>query len=160
TINGEPVAAFWIRIDEERADFDFWARQVAAMKPDEQFRAVAEELKKRNKGLNGKPKPETDNGAIVGLTFTADEVTDLVAVRALPALASLTCAGAGKDRSKLTDIGPLKGLSLTRLNLSNTGILTLSPLKGMSLIELNCNATAVADLAPLKGMPLEELRCH
>lgn len=57
----------------------------------------------------------------------------------------------------LTDLSPLHGLPLTKLNVSGTQVSDLSPLKGMPLKEININATSVTDLSPLGGLKLERL---
>ena len=59
----------------------------------------------------------------------------------------------------ITDLAPLKGMPLTRLELTGAdGITDLTPLKGMPLTLLDLrNADSITDLAPLKDMPLMRL---
>ena len=59
--------------------------------------------------------------------------------------------------AELTNILPLRGVPLTRLNLSDTKVSDLTPLKGMPLRYLNLSKCPVDDIDPLSGMPLEEL---
>lgn len=84
------------------------------------------------------------------------------------------------ERTRVTDISPLKGLPLEELYLSYTNVKDLSPLTGMPLNKLNVmdtrvtdisvvqtmdadgltlwlNDTKVKDLSPLKGKSLESL---
>lgn len=58
---------------------------------------------------------------------------------------------------ELRDIGPVAGLPIVKLDLSQTGVEDLSPLKGMALRELNLWDARVTDLRPLRGMPLRVL---
>lgn len=61
----------------------------------------------------------------------------------------------------ITTIAALQGLPLTSLVLQCTHVTDLSPLKGMSLRRLGlCSSRKVSDLAPLAGMPLESLSIH
>lgn len=58
----------------------------------------------------------------------------------------------------LQDLGPLRGMPLTDLDLTATGVRDLSPLKNMRLNRLVCDQMKdLDDLAPLKGMPLTQL---
>ena len=61
--------------------------------------------------------------------------------------------------ARITDLTPLKDMSLTRLNLSGAVSITdLMPLKGMPLTRLNLSfADGITDLTPLNGMPLTQL---
>ncbi|MCS6852983.1 MAG: tetratricopeptide repeat protein [Gemmataceae bacterium] len=54
----------------------------------------------------------------------------------------------------ITDLAPLRGMLLTRLDIGNTRVSDLSPLQGAALTWLNCYGTQVSDLTPLKGMPV------
>ncbi|OPZ27143.1 MAG: Internalin-A precursor [Lentisphaerae bacterium ADurb.BinA184] len=59
----------------------------------------------------------------------------------------------------MADLAPLKGMPLTRLDLSRVPATDLSPLHGMPLQSLQLTGTAVRDLTPLAGAPLERLAC-
>jgi len=142
------------------AAFDAWCKQVAAMTPDEQVKAVSDDLKKRNPGFDGKVTPTVENGVVVGLEFVTNDVTDIAPVRALPALRSLKCAGSGPGKGRLADLSPLKDMKLTFLDCGWTKVSDLSPLKDMKLTTLYCGDTKVSDLSPLKGMPLTTLWCN
>jgi hypothetical protein len=56
------------------------------------------------------------------------------------------------------DLSPLKGMSLTTLNLRECSVQDLTPLKGMPLTFLHLGVCyRVQDLTPLKGMRLKTL---
>ena len=153
--------------------------RVAALPADEQVKAVADELVKRNPKFDGAVKPTYENGVVVGLEFLTDEVTDIAPVRALAGLRTLNCAGhEGKGRladlsplkgmkltslncfgTRVSDLSPLKGMKLTYLMVYNSKVSDLSPLRGMKLTYLDCGGSGVTDLSPLKGMPLDFLYC-
>ncbi len=177
TINDKPAAAFYKPLE----DFEAWAKTVRALPPAKQLDAVSAELKKRNPGFDGKVTPKKEGGAVTGLEFAADKVTDLAPLRELGRLKALDCAGSASGKSKLSDLWPLKDLKLTTLRCGNTPVADLAPLKGMPLTRLECAGTAVADLealrgmkltllaiggtkvsdlGPLRGMPLTSLNCH
>jgi hypothetical protein len=115
-------------------------RAVAAMPPDRQVHAVTAKLKELNPDFHG------EMNYAVGITrvveeygFKTDNVTDITPVRALTGLSILRCAGSAPGKGKLTDLSPLKGLKLTRLQ---------------------CQWNPTQDLSPLLDMPLETLLCN
>ena len=114
-INRKPAADFWKEVDAQRAEFDAWCKQVAAMSPDEQVDAVKAELKKRNPDFDGAVNSAYENGAVVGLAFLSDKVTDLAPVRALAGLQTLKCSGSNLGKGRLADLSPLKDMQLTSL---------------------------------------------
>ncbi len=61
------------------------------------------------------------------------------------------------DLSKrpISDLTPLDGLKIGKLNLAQTGTRDLAPLRGMPLRELILADSLVTDLAPLIGAPLQ-----
>jgi serine/threonine protein kinase len=158
TINDQPVAAFWKRVEAEGEVFELFRQRVAGLTPDEQVKEVADRLKVRNPGFDGKLEPRIDNGAVVELAFPTDAVVDISPVRALPKLQRLdlrTYSGKGK----LADLTPLQGVPLTCLRLGGCPqVRDLSQLQGMKLTELDIGGCVqVQDLTPLQGMPLESL---
>lgn len=56
--------------------------------------------------------------------------------------------------TQVSDLSPLKGMSLKNLGLRDTPVENLKPLQGMPLNALNLLRTKVKDLSPLKGAPL------
>ncbi|HVS37371.1 MAG TPA: serine/threonine-protein kinase [Gemmataceae bacterium] len=144
---------------EDAAALAQWARDVAALPAERQEDAVTAELRRRNPGFHGEVKCTVANGAVAGLDFLSDQVTDLSPLRALPGLTDLSCRGSGEQTSRLSDLSPLKGLPLTTLDCSNTAVADLSPVKEAKLTRLNCSLTRVGDLTPLKDMKLTSLDC-
>jgi len=55
------------------------------------------------------------------------------------------------------DLGPLRGLPISVLNIEKTSVTDCSPLAGMQLTALNINSVKAADYSFLRGMPLERL---
>jgi len=63
-----------------------------------------------------------------------------------------------QDQKQITDLQPLKGFMLQRLQLSNgPSISSLEPLRGMPLHDLSMGPSDVKDLEPLRGMKLASL---
>lgn len=62
-----------------------------------------------------------------------------------------------QDNRELTDISPLKGLPLVKLNLSGTKTGSISSLSGMQLTWLSLAGTNVSDLSPLSSSNLTYL---
>lgn len=162
-INNKPAADFCQEVDADQAaakkpraceapGFEQWVKQVAALPAEEQVLAVAAKLRELNPGFDGGLVPTLDNGVVVGLKFPADKVTDISPLRALSGLKLLDCASGG-----LSDLSPLKGMSLALLVIDNTYVADLSPLQGMKLVNLSCYSANVADLSPLKDLPLSVL---
>jgi Leucine-rich repeat (LRR) protein len=143
---------------------DDWMKEVAAMPPDRQVKAVMDKLQELNPGFDGKETHAFDDAgaAVTELNFCTDKVTGISPVRALTRLQQLRCTGTGIPEApgQLNRLSALKGLKLTLLDCSCNGHLSsLDPLKGMPLTELHCNQTKVSDLSPLKGMKLRVLMC-
>ncbi|MBM4042735.1 MAG: hypothetical protein FJ290_29965, partial [Planctomycetes bacterium] len=67
--------------------------------------------------------------------------------------------GLGLNGRHVSDLSPLKGLRLRRLECRDNHLSDLSPLAGMALEELDCSDNEIADLSPLRGMPLKLLDC-
>ena len=63
------------------------------------------------------------------------------------------------DRTRVSDLSPLKDMKLMVLNCGGTRVSDLTPLKDMKLTFLWCHETKVTELSPLRGMPLREIRC-
>jgi Leucine-rich repeat (LRR) protein len=131
-----------------------WVEAVKAKSPEEQVRAVAEELKRRNPGFDGKVSPEFGkDGQVTTLNISGAAIGDLTPVRALPRLEVLDFVGKGAD-GPLLDLSPLEGLPLVSLILTDCKVAHLAPLEGMPLRRFGCVRTPVKDLSPLKGMQL------
>lgn len=139
-----------------------WYAETVILPAHEQVRAVSEKLRELNPDFNGDVKPTIVDGVVVGLELLTDDITDILPVRALPGLKSLTCVGTytTKSNGRLANLTPLRGIKLEKLAINyNEQINDLSPLEGMPLELLHCGRTNVTDLGPLKGMPLVVLIC-
>ncbi len=108
-------------------------------------------------GSNGPPKVE--NGVVTHCGYNSDAVTDISPLRALVGLNSLWCVGRTVGKSKLSDLSPLRGMKLSKLNISTSDVADLSPLQGMPLERLECLYSPITDLSPLEGMRLTYLNC-
>jgi serine/threonine protein kinase len=97
-----------------------------------------------------------DGSCALDLSEAGNAVSDLTPLQGLP-LSRLNLSSCGLVR----DLTPLKGMPLTRLDLSRCSLVRdVTPLQDMKLIALNLTGTQVADLTPLKGMPLATLHLH
>src|SRR5262249_10263841 len=88
TGNGKPASEFWQSFDAERAKFDDWCKTVAAKAPDEQVKAVTDELVRRNPGFVPGPKDigsKFEGGVVTQFWYFSPVVEDLTPVRAFPA---------------------------------------------------------------------------
>ena len=135
-----------------------WLKSVAAMKADEQVKAIVAELKNRNPDFEGNVKHRVDkDGFVSELQIFSGNVTDLLPVRVLPRLLSLGCNQSAKEKEKgnLVDLTPLKGMHLDNLHLQGQAVRDLSPLEGMQFRILDCQNTLVSDLTPLKKIDVE-----
>ena len=171
-----PPAEFWKRYDAgefkpittfKDPAFIQWTKDVAALPAEKQVEAVAKKLQELNpgfdgqiKGVEGSGSPTIENGIVRELGFVTDNVTDISPVRALAGLRYIVCTGSSEGKGRLSDLSPLQGMRLTKLNCGFSPLLyDLSPLRGMPLTYLGCIVTQVFDLSPLQGMPLTELYC-
>lgn len=135
--------------------FQAWMKEVAALDAEKQVAAVAQKMRQANPGFGGNLNPTIEQGAVTQLLLEGDSISDISPLRALTALKVLNC-----NRTRVADLSPLGGLSLTKLFCYHAYISDLSPLKNMPLVELDCVGTPVSDLSPLRAMPLTVLRCN
>ena len=156
--HGKIVGAKWVKADGTTAlppIPDAWFKEVAALPAKEQVKAVADKLKERNPGFDGKVTPLFEKADIVmGVVFSTDNVTNISPVRAFPELRVLQCDASYGGMTQFADLSPLKGMKLTNVNCRATRVADLSPLKDMKLTVLTCPGTKVADLSPLKEMTM------
>ncbi len=145
--------------EEEARELDRWVRRVAALPAEEQVKAVAQELKRRNPAFDGAITPLLEDRKVLAADFRTDGVTDLAPVRGFPHLTTLGCFGSAEGKGQMVRLQPLRGLRLSTLKIwFNPRLADLRPVAGMPLASLNANGTAVADLSPLRDMPLADLR--
>jgi Leucine-rich repeat (LRR) protein len=160
TVNGKPLAEFRKHITAKQAEFNEWLKVTGLLPAEDQVKAVAAKLKERNPDFDGQVTHKIEDGAVTVLQFLTFGVTDLSPVRALAGLRSLQCQGRLEvPQSPLTDLSPLKGMSLTDLAFACTCVSDLTPLKGMKLTWVSLGVTNVADLSPLRDMKLEGISC-
>jgi tRNA A-37 threonylcarbamoyl transferase component Bud32/WD40 repeat protein len=135
-----------------------WVRRVQAAPADEQAGLLADELVARNPRLDRSAVAnEIEGGVLAGLSIVSPDVADLSPVRAIPGLTRLTCAGPAGHAGTLADLGPLAGLRLARLDVSNNPVADLAPLRRMPLAVLVLRNTAITDLEPVRSCPLRSL---
>ncbi len=158
-INGKPAAGFLK--DEQAKDeaLEAWIKQTAALPVAELEREVGKKLRELNPKLTGAVTAKTDGNAIVELSFSTNEVSDISPVQALTGLRTLRCVGSSNKRGRLIDLWPLKDMAITNLDCRDNQLADLSTLKNLKLVELRFMGTNVADLAPLKDMKLNVLGC-
>jgi len=143
------------------ADLQFqqWLNEAAALPADKQLDAVAEKLMELNPGFDGKltgpegvGRPQIENGAVVGVGFNTDFVTNIAPVRVFSGLQNLLARGSHTNtgpRGKLVDLSPLAGMALDSLSISSTQVADISVLRGMPLTWIDLSNTKITDLTPL-----------
>jgi len=130
----------------------------AAEKPLDPFLFKLSEL---NRAFDGKCTHKIEAGAVTELAISTVGITDLTPVGMLPWLKKLTLMPwTAEQKGVLSDLSPLKGLTLKALYCLNNPVKDLAPLAGMPLTELSIGGTLVSDLAPLAGMKLTVLGCN
>lgn len=158
-INNKPAAEFLKDADAQEQLALSQVKRIAALPADEQIKAIAADLKKRNPAFDGKIDHKTDaRGLVTEVSLCVDQVTDVAPLQALTELTRLACTGSGPGKGRLFDLSPLKGLTaLKTLSVSSTAVTDLTPLQDLALEELNIADTPVTDLAALEKMPLKSL---
>jgi len=158
-INDESAASYRLAYPvgkPPRGVSDQWLQAVADLPLKARTAAVVEKLQELNPNFDGKyiahGSPEDWY-----LTFDPRAVTDLSPLKALPELRQLVCYVRFPNRTWLSDLSPLSGIPLTRLECDRARITDLSPLKDMPLATLHLASTPVEDLSPLEGVPLTNL---
>jgi hypothetical protein len=133
--------------------FPQWMKDVQAMPAEEQVAAVSKKLMELNPGFDGKL---TSAGLDQPLILNPLHLVDLSPLRALNGIKRLRFAPANNSqpRSRLSDLSPLRGLSLNTVICTNTNVTDISPLTGMALTSITLSNTDFSDLSPLVGMPL------
>jgi hypothetical protein len=146
--------------------FEPWLKDVSALPAPKQVEAVSKKLMELNPGFDGivhgfttKVPPTIQDGVVTEFGIVADNVTNILPVRAFQGLKSFHCGGSHRhpQEAAFSDLSPLKGMPLTKLCVWNTQVADLSPLRGMPLTLLRCGGTKVSNLSPLKRMKLTEL---
>ena len=154
------VAAPKMTLAFEMPGFDQWASTVTALPVPQQVEAVSKKLVELNPEFDGIVSHRVENGAVTDLHFSLEKITDLSPVRALRGLKVLIREGMFGAYSELSDLSPLRGMSLISLNCSRSKVTDLTPLQGMKLKILELAETPVSDLSPLTDLPLTSLNCN
>jgi WD40 repeat protein/serine/threonine protein kinase len=136
---------------------DAWLKRVKELSPGNQAQAVVDRLRELNPGFDGRMESRTEEGQVVSLRFTSDEVKDISPVRVLSGLQELICSGSFQGKRQLADLTPLQGMKLKRLGFAFSSVRDLTPLKDMPLDWLDFGYSPVSDLAPLKDLKLKRL---
>ncbi|MCE9567292.1 MAG: protein kinase [Planctomycetes bacterium] len=155
--NGRQV----VRVHREAmaGEIDTWLQSTTALPTAKQVEAVTKKLKELNPKFDGQLKYIVEGGAVSQLEMSAMGVTDISPLRAFSGLKQLSCPGPWNQHAELSDLTPLTGMKLVKLNCSNTSVSDLTPLMNSELVMLNCNSTNVIDLTACRTMKLEELYC-
>ncbi len=157
TRDGRRVVRLSSEPTPHQLDAEVWAEHFRSLPVDEQGPALIARLKALNPNFDGNVAYVVRDGAIVKLRFVTDDVTDISPLSAVSKLEELDCNGNFFRKGKLSDLSPLRGLPLKRLNCNSTRVDSLEALRGMPLTTLIAGETRLADLSPLKGMKLESL---
>ena len=107
-----------------------WLDKAAGLKPEEQVRAVVAELQRRNPGFDGKHAARIRGGDVRIFGVVTDHISDISPVRGLRGLFSLTCLGSGWGKGRLSDLSPLAGTGIEKLDIGWTAVADLTPLRG------------------------------
>jgi serine/threonine protein kinase len=107
---GKPITTF------NEPAFKQWTKDVAALPAEKQVEAVVKKLQALNAGFDGKETHNIENEAVKELQFITDNVTDISPVRALAGLAALDGHANAPGRVTLSDLSPLQGMPLTKLD--------------------------------------------
>ncbi|MDW8174547.1 MAG: protein kinase, partial [Gemmatales bacterium] len=167
TINRWPVDTFHLAYPPNKPAHghgvtEEWLDSVRALSEATKIRVVMNKIKELNPNFDGKYEFEIHGGKVTILRFNTRAVTDITPLAALDGLTDLDLvphifAPHMLSKTWLSDLTPLKGKPVTRLNLVNAYVTDLSPLAGMPLRMLSCYGSRVTDLSPLANLPLENL---
>ncbi len=129
-----------------------FCKELAVLPPRKQEVVVEAKLKELNPDFHGVVSHTFFNPPIPirFIGFSTDEVTNISPVRALPALVFLHCNGSAPGKGKLTDLSPLRGMKLVRLDITNNPVRDVSPLRDLPLETLWFDDRPDQDLTPLR----------
>jgi serine/threonine protein kinase len=139
-----------------------WVKTVSALPLSDILGPINEELKRRNPDFDGKGLAWVNDpltGTKSALEVKSDQIADLMPLLAVPNLESLTLFAIGQEPPRLTSIAPLRGLRKLRcLRIDfHTRLTDLGPLRGLPLEQLTIRGCGIESLDALSGMPLEKL---
>ena len=115
-----------------------FCKELAVLPPRKQEVVVEAKLKELNPDFHGVVSHTFFNPPIPirFIGFSTDEVTNISPVRTLPALVFLHCNGSTPGKGKLTDLSPLRGMKLVRLDITNNPVRDVSPLRDLAAGDL------------------------
>ncbi|MBI1323098.1 protein kinase [bacterium] len=148
-VSNEPMPAPEIAPD--------WEKFVAGMPPEAQVEAVRKRLQELNPGYDGKLEWNIKNGFVDWVEIDSEALSDISPLQVFRQLTALRLQGPYPGRGKVTDLGPIRGLPLRKLQLISQPVSDLEPLRGMQLSELIIPESRVEDLSPLQGMKLKSI---
>jgi hypothetical protein len=137
-----------------------WLKQVRELSAGNRVQAVSDRLGELNPGFDGIVRPTIDHGVVTGVWVPNEFLADATPLAALAGLKRFEAVGpynGSYGKNKLSDLSPLKGLPLERLNIGAAPVQSLAFVRGMPLRYLHLFCTRVSDLEPLRGMKLEDL---
>jgi Leucine-rich repeat (LRR) protein len=108
-------------------------------------------LRKANPAYQGQGKFHEENGEIVAAELPNCNLSDLSPLK------GLSLFGMDISGNPVREIRHLKGMPLRNLFMENTLVEDLSPLKGAPIVELRLNGSPLQSLKGLEGMPVENL---
>jgi len=121
--------------------FQAWVNATQALPAEKQLEAVSKKLMELNPGFDGKltdkdgkRAPKIDGGVVTELGVVTDNVADISPVRGFPGLRALICCGTSDGKGELSELSPLEGMNLTKLDCIRTQVSDLTPLQDMNLI--------------------------
>jgi serine/threonine protein kinase/Leucine-rich repeat (LRR) protein len=138
--------------------FQAWMAATQKLPAEKQIEAVSKKLMELNPGFDGevgdyggKGTPKIEKGKVTEFRFDTEKVSDISPVRVFEGLKALSCVGSNTEMGILSDLSPLRGMTLNKFMCSFTQVTDLSPLEGMPLANLYCNATHVFNVLPLES---------
>jgi len=134
-----------------------WEKVVAGLTPEAQVEALKKRLQELNPGYDGKMEWGVKDGFVNFIKIESEALSDISPLRTFRKLSELHLHGPFPGRGKVTDLRPLRGLPLDKLQLNSQPVSDLEPLRGMKLEELIIPESRVSDLSPLQGMKLKAI---
>ena len=134
-----------------------WEQHVLGLPAEAQVEAVRKRLQELNPDYDGKLEWNVKNGFVDWVKIDSNALSDISPLQVFRHLSSLHLQGPFPGRGKVTDLRPLRGLPLRKLQLQSQPVSDLEPLRGMKLEELIIPESRVADLSPLHGMKLKAI---
>ncbi|OWK46388.1 protein kinase domain-containing protein [Fimbriiglobus ruber] len=154
----------------------WWCKELGELPSKQQFTAVARKIAELNPGYDSQHASGwVEDEGVIRFRMISDAVQDVRPVRGLADMRTFGLSGTAPGRGKfenleplrglrlhtviltnnpnLTDLTPLQGQHITRLELSDTGVSSLEAIDGTLLEELFIDHTRITDLDPIRTMP-------